>query len=352
MSREIVRATGAQSDGLEGACAARWGVDRSFYRPQSYLARDGDVVVGAALVTGRPATRYSKIVELVADDAEVRTELIEAIVADATARGDVVVKWELWDETQASYAAEAGFVPLAAPHADRDQPDAPAGAARWLVEWPHLERQWYRQTTEFTCGAVSLLLGAPVVGALGFHPEDVEANRRTEMDLWRLGTNFPACEPVGLGVAARKTLPDEVEVEVHLDTADPVLLEIFGPGDPAADLRAELQRESRAEAAETGVAISGDRVAIEEVASWAADGRAVLLLVGLNAMHGDPEPHWILAHSAREGVVLIEDPWISREHGETWLDGHELPIALPELDAMVAYGEAGYRGVVVLHRRA
>ena len=56
--------------------------------------------------------------------------------------------------------------------------------------------------------------------------EDAEPNHVTELDLWRQATNFPACEPVGLGVAARKAYPG-LAVDVHLDTDQPVLLEEF-----------------------------------------------------------------------------------------------------------------------------
>jgi hypothetical protein len=331
---------------LTDAQAARWAIERSFYQPHVLVARDGEEIVGAALTAGRPATRYVKIVDLVAADSSVRQQLVDAVVEAALAEGHVLVKWELWDG--AVLDESLGFVEARKPFDDRDVPDAPRGAVRWLVDWPHAEQRYYRQTTEVTCGAVSLLLAAPMLGEGGFAAEDAEPNHVTELELWRQATNFPACEPVGLGVAARKAYPG-LAVDVHLDTDQPVLLEEF-PEDFMTGFRRDLQQQSRAEAPLVGAGLHDDRMPMTEVAERVAHGEAVLLLVSLKLMHGDEDPHWILAHSSRDGVVLIEDPWLSRAHGETWLDGHSLPIGLDELDQMVAWGPTGYRGVVVLSR--
>ena len=334
---------------LSDAQRARWTLEREFYQPRIRVARDGERVVGAVLTASRPATRYVKIVDLVASDDVVRHKLVDDVVESARADGHVVVKWELWDDEAATVASSLGFTRALTPFEDRDQPDAPRGAVRWLVDWPHPEQRYYRQTTEVTCGAVSLLLAAPVLGEQGFGAEDAEPNHVTELELWRQATNFPACEPVGLGVAARKAFP-ALTVDVHLDTDQPVLLEEF-PEDFMTGFRRDLQAQSRAEARLVGAGLHDDRMPMTEVAARVNDGEVVLLLVSLELMHGDEDPHWILAHSSRDGVVLVEDPWLSRAHGETWLDGHDLPIAVDALEDMVAWGPTGYRGVVVLARR-
>ena len=63
----------------------------------------------------------------------------------------------------------------------------------------------------------------------------------------------------------------------------------------------------------------------------------------------DPTPHWVVASAVRDGVLLIDDPWVETEIGESWVMTHELPMTGDALDGVVRWGR-GYRGVILLHR--
>ncbi|MFE6965710.1 peptidase C39 family protein [Agromyces sp. NPDC057679] len=346
--------------------AARWASPRAPYSPRIDVAHRDGGPVAAALTSRRGATAAVKIVDVWwRDEADTAAAaaLVDEIVARAEAAGDAAVKWEVpFGQELPSFAVERGFAPFAAPHPSAPGTLGSRGYVRWLLDVPHDEAPYYAQTTLYTCGAVSGLLAAEAAGEAGFGAADASrdvpvdgrpapslADRDLELAFWRRASNYPAIEPVGLGVVMRETLPADVPVEVFLDHDGPVLIESYSGFE--RDFRVELQAESLRQGEATGVPVHRTRIAIEEIARRVAGGDLALLLIDEAPMHGETGPHWVLAHAAGEGVIVIEDPWISSDEGETWVDSHELPIAHADLDRMVAWGEAGYRGVVFVGRR-
>lgn len=294
--------------------------------------------VAAALVTARPQTAYLKIVDAVGDVPAA----VAAVLSLARDRGLAQVKWEGWTAS-AEAAAAAGFTPLRPPLArDTDGPDA--GHVRWLGGAAVPEPPYYRQTTHFTCGAVTALVAQAHAGTLP--PEALD--RPAELTLWRDATNFPACEPVRLGVAVRRAWPGS-PVSVLLDTERPVLLDHLPPDE--REWRAVLQRAARTDAARDGVPVDARRLPVEEIRRAVGRREHVLLLVSLAAMQGFDVPHWVLCHGAVPGAVVLEDPWAHAPAGDTWVDAHLLPVPDPALDRMSAVAADRFRGAVRLGRR-
>ncbi|MFV2174027.1 peptidase C39 family protein [Actinomadura sp. LOL_016] len=321
-----------------GRVLERWGaVDRSAHAPRLVAVPDGDSWAGAALVTARPRTAYLKIVDAVGD---VRAA-VDAVVAHARGQGLVQVKWEGWT-ARATDAAATGFAPLEAP----GSADGPrTGHVRWLdgAGARVAEPPYYRQSTHFTCGAVTALIAQVQAGAI---PRE-SLDRPAELTLWRAATNFPACEPVGLGVAVRRAWPSS-PVTVFLDVDRPVLLDSY-TGDER-EWRAVLQRVSRTDAAEAGVLLDSRRLSPSGIRDTIVRGHRVLLLLSLDAMQGFAVPHWVLCHGAVPGAVVIEDPWSNDTTGDTWVDAHLLPVPDPSLDAMATMEADRYRAAVVIGR--
>lgn len=311
----------------------RWGaVDRSAHDPRLVLVGDRTRPRGAALVTARPGTAYLKIVDAVGDAR--RAAL--AVVEHARERGLVQVKWEGW--TAGTAPAVAGFRPMRTP-ATRDDAQPAAGYVRWLADVDLDEPAHYRQTTHFTCGAAGAAMAQAHLGALGGEALD----RRLELSLWREATNFPACDPVRLGLAVHQRWPGS-GVVVALDTDGPVIVEAYPEGD--RDWRALLQELSREDAAAAGLPVDGRRLTLPALRAALHDGERVVLLVSLTAMLGVDVPHWVLCHAAVPGAVVVEDPWFGTTVGETWVDAHLLPVADAALDAMSTMEAAGYRAAV------
>ncbi|MER6672811.1 peptidase C39 family protein [Streptomyces sp. NPDC000983] len=315
----------------------RWRtVDRSHHRPRlvSLPGAEGAGSAAAALVTARPDTAYLKIVDAVGDVRAV----VDAVVEHAARLGLAQVKWEGWT-ADPDLARAAGFNPLTPPLAQPQDP--PTGHVRWLSDTAVTEPPYYGQTTHFTCGAVAALVGRTLTGALS--RDDLD--RRAELTLWRDATNFPACEPVGLGLAVHRAWPQSA-VTVHLDSEDPVLLDHLP--DPERSWRALLQDTSRAEARRTGVPVDPAPLPLATIRTALERREPVLLLLSLDRMHGYDVPHWVLCHAAVPGALVIEDPWSDTAKGDTWVDAHLLPVPDDSLDAMSTLAPGPFRGAVTL----
>lgn len=344
------------ADELGARRLARWRADRAHYRPEVRVIADAVRVVAAVLTSARPATAATKIVDLWwADGAEHAGEtLLDAVIRVSVERGESALKWELPDASDGSagadlpsFALDRGFVPMAAPFPSAPGTQGVAGWVLWLRPIPHVEPGYYAQTTLFTCGSVAALLAIGARGGAGFTGSTTGTpDRDLELAFWRQASNFPACEPVGLAVALQERLGSDGAVRIALDADGPLLLEGFEGFERS--FRAELQDESRRRAATLGIPIDADRIAIELVRDRVAAGDLALLLIDEAPMHGETGPHWILAHAASGDTVIVEDPWISADEGETWVDTHELPVPLAALDRMVAWGPDDARGVVFL----
>ncbi|WP_031082829.1 peptidase C39 family protein [Streptomyces sp. NRRL WC-3549] len=320
----------------------RWHtVDRSAYAPHlvAVPAGDGADWAAAALVTARPHTAYLKIVDAVGDVPAA----VAAVVAHARRQGLAQVKWEGWTASPEDTAA-AGFTPLCPPLAQAEDAAGPvAGYVRWLHDGTVAEPPYYGQTTHFTCGAVTALVAQAHAGAL---PRE-EFDRRAELTLWRAATNFPTCEPVGLGVAVRRAWAS-APVTVHLDTDGPVMLDHLPENE--REWRAVLQSASRTDAGRAGVPIEPRPLSVDGIRRAIGRGEHVLLLVSLAGMQGFDVPHWVLCHGTVPGAVVIEDPWANAATGDTWVDAHLLPVPDPELDTMSVISADAFRGAVTIGR--
>jgi hypothetical protein len=323
------------------AAPERWRtVDRSAHGPRIVAVPEGDGEdwTGAALVTARPHTAYLKIVDAVGD---VRAAAA-AVVAHARDQGLAQVKWEGWT-VSAEDAAAAGFTPLNPPLTPVGSAEPASAYVRWLHGDAVSEPPYYGQTTHFTCGAVTALVAAAHAGTV----PRAALDRESELSLWRRATNFPACEPVGLGVAARRAWPS-VPVTVHLDVDRPVLLDHCSEDE--REWRALLQRMSRTQAEDLGVPVDPRHLSTAAIRSTVDRGEHVLLLISLAGMQGFDVPHWVLCHGAVPGALVIEDPWAATSAGDTWADAHLLPVADAALDTMAAVPPDPFRGAVTLGR--
>jgi len=335
---------------LAADTAARWRIDRGPKRPSVSVTRADGRPIAALLVTRRPATLAATIAETWSaggTDADSALDgLVGDVLAGAARRGDVAVKWPL----QAPSAApeRLGFIRMHGPHDPGDGTEPVAGYVKWLRPVEHRELSHYAQTSSFTCGAVTAILALGLRGSQGF--AEAGDNRDRELDFWRRASNYPSCEPIGLAVALRESLDDALgtaPVEVFLDTEEPVLLESYTEAFDRS-FRQELQANSLGKALRSDIPVRRERVTVDEIATRVRAGEVALLLIDLEPMTGFSVPHWVLAHGAADGVILIDDPWISAKRGETWVDAHLLPIATGDLDGMLAWGPDGYRGVVFI----
>lgn len=318
---------------------ARWLAVPDVYVPELVLVREAGRLRSALLVTRRPHAAYRKIAG-VWSDADAALDAAVGLLLDAVAEaGDVVsVKWEDRSGGLAGEAARLGFEPLAAPIRSGAGTDAAAGYVRYLEPWPHRALPYYRQTTEYSCGPVALLM------AQAGERSDATITRDEELRLWRAAAHLPGCGPIGLGLHVDR---DVFDPEVFVSTERQILHEYLT--DPMSiEVRALVDAQDEAAAREQGLAVQHRLLTVDEIAQEVAAGHPVLLLIDEFPWHGEAGPHWVTVHSFRDGAFLLHDPWIDAGHGESWVDTADIPLVGEDVDLIGWWGDPAYRGALVL----
>lgn len=327
---------------------AAWTRSRHPYSPT--VVRDGAT---AFLVMRRPHTASAKVVASTWDDLEAAVGLFEELIAREREAGTARIAWELDDapgthpEDVDRFLTRMGLRPLRDPY-----PSAPGtvgirGFALDLRGHDHPELPYYAQTTDFTCGAVTALLATNALDGTGLRGESRDDDRDAELAFWRRATNFPAIDPVGLLVELAAELSEGASLRAWISTAEPVLLE-GQPDGFMRDTKVLLQRESAEQAQRRGLEIVREWTPMATLREHLDGGGLAIVLIDERPMHDDPTPHWVLAHAATDEDVVVQDPWINAPEGETWIDGHDLPIAWSEFDAMARWGDPAYRAIVLI----
>ncbi|QYH35237.1 peptidase C39 family protein [Salinibacterium sp. M195] len=331
--------------------AAEWQRDRTPYNPRVWML-DSPTGSAATLTSGRPNTRYTKLVDLWADSDAAAQALLGTLIEASAERGDAALKWQLpLDSDLPAFAVDLGFTALRDPISSADGTQGVRGFVLWHGGWSHEQLRYYGQTTLFTCGAVAAMTALSHLGLEPFADTEDEDARERELAFWRSATNFPACEPLGLAVAVHDVIAQSasaIRLELHLDTTAPTLLETY-EGEERI-FREQLQEQSRAEAVSRGIQQHTAPLSIEQITERVASGELAILLIEEEPMHDASTPHWVVAHAVDGDTVLLNDPWITAEQGETWVDSHDLPVSIAVLDQMVAFGDPTYRGVIFVAR--
>lgn len=301
----------------------------------SLITPEGNVTA-RLLASSRPGTLSRTVSHVWGESAADVHRLMAAAVSGWDAAGFVSVKWE--DDTAAhgETATRLGFTQLPSPAVSGPGTLAPATAwVRYASPWEHDVAPYYRQTTDFSCGPVSLLMAQA-------HWQGAESmTRERERQIWRRATRFTGC-----GVRSLSLQVDRSRFDVSVFDTEYLQPQVT-PMEPR-DARAFANEEDNLLAASAGIAIAEREYSMSEVAAEVDRGSRVLVLIDELRFHGEPMPHWVVVHAHRDGVVLLNDPWVDATEGESWVSAVDVPVALAELDAMAWWGEPRYRSVLVL----
>lgn len=327
-TREIETALGLPADTLDAR-----------YAPHLHRLHDGPGSPCAVLLeSGRPGTLSRKLSQ-VEGDTDAISELVAERVRAGFESGAVSVKWEDPEGDWTELAPQLGFERMTSPAASGPGTESPRTAwVRYAEPWPHAEAPYYRQTTDFSCGPVSLLMAeAHWQGAASM-------TRDRERAIWRRATRFTGCGAWALALQVNR---DRFAVRLY-DTE--FLAPQMRPMEPR-DARAFANEEDIRLVRGLGIEVEERVFEVAEIAAAVDRGARVLVLVDEQRFHGEPVPHWILAHAHRDGVFLVNDPWAESTHGESWVDAANIPVPADELDAMAWWGDPRYRSVLVLEER-
>ncbi|MDY0871905.1 peptidase C39 family protein [Dongia rigui] len=203
---------------------------------------------------------------------------------------------------------------------------------------------YYNQSTDFTCGAASLLMAMK-----GLDPE-TPFDRLHELQVWReantvyMGKGHAGSSPYGIALAAwrRGFVP-----EIWLSHKGAILLDYQARDDwrKAGKL---VQEADAAEVAELGLPITTRKWGVADLAAARAGGAVPIVLVTTKPFHGDNTPHWLVFAGADDKNVYLNDPWISRDKGQTARTQTGRAASHAAFIDMSKYGKRQERAVVLI----
>jgi ribosomal protein S18 acetylase RimI-like enzyme len=203
---------------------------------------------------------------------------------------------------------------------------------------------FYAQTCEFTCGPCCLMM------AKAFFEPSFTPGPVMEIRLWREATTVfmmsgpGGCEPFGLAVAARDHgLSAEILVSFHGA--------LFLQSVRSAEKRRVMelaQVDFRLRAERHALPVAYRSFTLDDIRGALAEGKLVIVLVSGYLMFGKKVPHWVLAIGDDGDHILLHDPWVEDERGETTADAANIPVPYSIFMTMAQFGRDGLRAAIII----
>ena len=205
---------------------------------------------------------------------------------------------------------------------------------------------YYQQTSEFTCGAACLMM------ALKYFDPQSRLDPVFELRLWRGATTVfmlsgpGGCEPFGLAVLAHNY---GLKAEIIVTSYE--FLFINSVRDPKKREIMEIaQTDFREQADAAHIPVRIAAFTLDDIRAALARGAVVLVLISFYHMFGEKIPHWVLVHGDDGSHILIHDPWVEEDAGETIADSANLPLNYKVFDHIARFGKDGLRAAVILEK--
>ncbi len=205
----------------------------------------------------------------------------------------------------------------------------------------------YNQTTDFTCGPSALLMAMKTL-----QPK-ADFSRAHELQLYREATTIfmggphhGGCGATGLALAAHRR-GFKAEVWVNHKGA---LLSTRPAEKARAKVMEELDRADKAEMKRLGIPYRIGALDIDDLAAALGAGAMPIVLVSMDYIHQDPTAHWVVVTGVDAGHVTVNDPWISRDKGQTKRTVTDYAVPRGEFVKMTRYGKRKERATVLIRR--
>jgi len=209
---------------------------------------------------------------------------------------------------------------------------------------------YYNQSTGFTCGPSSLMM------AMNALDPKVKIARLLELQLWReattifMGDGHGGCGALGLALAAKRR---GFDAEVWMNRGGVFLtdrLEKKPEGKDRVAVMRLLQEGDLAEAKRQRIPVRRGTADIATLRQAMARGAIPIVLVSTTLFHGSDGPHWVVVSDITDDAVKVNDPWISREQGQTARHQTGRSVSHPDFIRMTAYGPKKERATVLIKR--
>ena len=203
---------------------------------------------------------------------------------------------------------------------------------------------YYNQSTDFTCGPSSLMM------AMNALDPKTKISRSLELQLWReattifMGDGHGGCSALGLALAAKRR---GFGAEVWMNRSGVFLADRLDGKDRIAAMRL-LQEADLAEAKRQRIPVHRGRTDLTALRRAMDRGAIPVVLVSTQLFHGDDGPHWLVVSDITDDAVKVNDPWISRDQGQTARRQTGRAVSHADFDRMTVYGPKKERATVLI----
>lgn len=319
---------------------------------ETLVIEDGDQVRGYAMILFRAGAALARLYSLAVAPGHAGKGYGRALLAAAEAAAmdhdRILLRLEVREDNEAAVAL---YKRASYRHIGRNPGYYEDGMAALRFEkllrgadLPNVLTPFYEQTADFTCGSACLLM------ALARYRSAEFLDPVWEIRLWREATTVfmlsgpGGCEPFGLAMVARE---HGLDPEVWCSTEEMLFLETVR--DPEKRRVMDLaQTDFRARVALAGTPVHIEGFTLEWLCAGLAQGHVAIVLVSGYLMMGKKVPHWVLAHGDDGRHILVHDPWVEDEVGETVDDAANIPVPYAVFDRIARFGRSGLRAAVLI----
>jgi ribosomal protein S18 acetylase RimI-like enzyme len=204
---------------------------------------------------------------------------------------------------------------------------------------------YVQQSVDFTCGPCCLMM------ALAHFQPGFPLDEVTEIRLWREATTVfmlsgpGGCEPFGLAVTAFER---GLSAEIIVSHQGALFLQSVRSQEKRRVMEL-TQADFRASAERYGIPVDYRLFTLDDIRAAIAAGNLVVVLVSGYLMFGKKVPHWVLVVGDDGQHLVVHDPWVEDERGETRIDAAAIPVPHHIFFGMARFG--GMRAAVILGKR-
>lgn len=327
------------------------------------VAEAGGQLLGYALVLLRRTTALARLYSLAVDPAVrgrgLGARLLEAAERAAHDEGALFLRLEVRPDNAKAIALYESrgyrhfgrYLDFYEDHADALRFEKRLGTSNQSPgDQPQIDLHvpYYAQTTNFTCGAATLLM------ALKALDPETELSRARELRLWREATTIymtsghGGCDPYGMALAAH-----DRGLRARIFVSDDSILFLDGVRSP--DKKAVMtvvQEDFRTRCTRRRIEVEHRALGLPEMCALIGEGAIPIVLISLFRGYGEKNPHWVVANGFDERFIYVHDPWVAVTEMESASTKANLPIPRREFERMARYGRTQLRAAVVLSRKA
>lgn len=346
--------------GIENRCFTADRISRRSFRylltkgnAATLVEEEGGRLLGYVMVLFNAGTSLARIYSIAvtpeARGLKVGSHLVLAAEAAAVARECAYMRLEIRTDNAASiglferhgYRQFGRYADYYEDHAEAlryEKALAPTAARE------QIERPYYRQTLEFTCGPASLMMAMKALD-----PE-LELDRRLEIRIWRESTTvfmtsgLGGCGPFGLALAAHQR---GFAVEVYVNDSGAHFVDSVRSEEKKEVIRL-VQEDFVDELSHLPIPVHYRALQLWEMKEHIQAGAVPIVLISSYRIYKEKFPHWVVVTGFDEHFVYVHDPYVDEEQGLTVIDRTNMPIQQVDFERMARYGKSGLRAALLL----